>query len=231
MSDEIPSTIVSQLCFVGREGGLVKTLSGFQKGRHTLPTAVNDTTLAFLAKLCAADLAEHAEARFQQIRAGLGYKRRELTLSVQSPAALLTAAGFSFEMAYGLEEADPSRYTVTHTLRGLRDPALARHPAFDATFAGTFSEISFGLRCGTRVEAVIDAIEGLDREDGLTVDYPSDCHECTVSVPGVEARVRCTGETLDLVFTRAGSPAELIDGFAAVRLAFSLDPELAGLIG
>jgi len=141
MSDEIPSTIVSQLCFVGREGGLVKTLSGFQKGRHTLPTAVNDTTLAFLAKLCAADLAEHAEARFQQIRAGLGYKRRELSLSIQSPAALLTAAGFSFEMAYGLEEADPSRYTVTHTLRGLRDPALARHPAFDATFAGTFSNL------------------------------------------------------------------------------------------
>ena len=50
-------------------------------------------------------------------------------------------------------------------------------------------------------------------------------------MPGVEAQVRCTGESLDLVFNRAGSPAELIDGFSAVRLAFSLDPELAGLIG
>ena len=231
MPAEIPSAIVADICFVGREGGAVKSLSGFQKGHHSLPSAVNATTLAFLSKLCAGELAEQAEARFQQVRTGLGYKRRELTLALQSPSAVLTAPAFSFEIAYGLEESDPARYTITHTLRDLRDATLARQPAFAGIFANLFTELSFALRQGASVEAVIDAIEGLDRDDGLTVDYPSDYHDCTISVPGVAAQVRCTGATLDLVFHRAGSPAELIDGFSTVRQAFSLDPELAGLIG
>jgi hypothetical protein len=46
----------------------------------------------------------------------------------------------------------------------------------------------------------------------------------------VDAQVRCTGATLDLVFPRAGSPRELIAGFAAVRGAFAVSRELAGLL-
>ena len=41
MSAEQSKSIVAALSFVGRSGGAVKSLPGFQKGRHTLPTAVN----------------------------------------------------------------------------------------------------------------------------------------------------------------------------------------------
>jgi hypothetical protein len=50
-------------------------------------------------------------------------------------------------------------------------------------------------------------------------------------VDGVDARVRCTGAALDLVFPRAGSPGELIEAFAAVRGAFAVSRALSGLIG
>ncbi len=231
MPAELPSSIVASLAFVGRDGGAVKTLRGFQKGRHTLPTAVNPATSAFLAKLCETELAEQAESFFQSVREALAYKRRELSLAVASPAAVLTAKDFTFELAYALEAADPARYGVTHTLRDLRRPELVRHQGFDTVFAARFTDLSFGLKKSVRIEAVIDLVEALDADTGLAVAYPSDCRDCTLTVPGVEAAVRCTGASLELVFPAAGSPAELLDGFAAVRSAFALSPELATLLG
>jgi hypothetical protein len=117
------------------------------------------------------------------------------------------------------------------TLREVRNAELLRTAEFAAIFAGKFTEILFGLRKGVAVEAVIDAIEALDGEGGLKVDYPSDCRECTITVAGVEAAVRCTGAALEIVFPRAGGPAELVDAFAGVREAFQISKVLRTMIG
>jgi hypothetical protein len=231
MADALPSEIIAGISFTGRSGGQVKALAGFRKGHHTVPVAANAVTQAFLGKICAAELDEQAEALFQKVRAGLGYRRQDLSLALTSPTAVLAAKDFTVEFAYALEERDPARYAVTQTLLQLRNGELARTEAFAAIFAGMFTEISFGLRKGAQVEAVIDAIEALDGGGGLGVTYPADCHECVISVEGVAAQVRCTGAALELVFPRAGSPRDLLEEFAAVRGAFTVSRELAGLIG
>ena len=123
------------------------------------------------------------------------------------------------------------RYAVTTTLRELHDIDVARRETFARVFAGRFSEISFSLKKGARVEAVIDAIEALDGEGGLSVQYPSDYHDCVIRVSGVEAEVRCTGASLEVIFPRGASPAELVDAFASVREAFQISKALKALIG
>lgn len=237
MTGPLPSKIIAEIAFIGRGGGAVKNLDGFKKSHHSVPDAANATTNAFLAKLCAGELAAEAETLFQQVRTGLGYKRKQVSLSVGSPVATLAAKDFSVEIFYSLEERDPSRYAVTTTLRELKNADLARTAEFAAIFAGKFTEIGFGLKKGVSVEAVIDAIEALADDDEaregagkLRVDYPSDCSECTIGVEGVEAAVRCTGAALEIVFPRGGGPAELMDAFAAVRGAFAISKVLGGLI-
>ncbi len=230
MSDPLPSRVIAEIAFVGRGGGLVKNLDGFRKGHHTVPDAANAVTNGFLAKIAEGELAVEAERLFQEARARLGYKRREMTLALAPGLAQLTTRHFVVEIVYQLEGAAPERYTVTTTLRGLQGADLVQTEEFSALFAGAFTEISFALRRGTRVEQVIDLIEELD-DGGMTVTYPSDCRECTIRVPGVAAEVRCTGATLDLVLPRSGAPRELLVEFEAVRSAFAVSPELAGLIG
>ena len=209
----------------------MKALGGFKKGHHTLPDVANATTNAFLGKLCAGELAGQAEKLFQAVRTGLGYKRKEVALSVASPGAVLTAKDFAVEICYALEEGAPARYAVTTTLHGLKNAELARTEEFSRIFAAMFSEISFALKKGASVEAVIDVIEALDGEGGLGVSYPSDCSECVISVEDVAAQVRCSGASLEMVFPRAGSPRELMEGFAAVRGAFGVSRVLAAMIG
>ena len=231
MPADLPSHVVSAISFVGRSGGAIKTLSGFRKPQHSVPDAANAATTAFLAKICANELGEEAEAVFQSVRTGLGYKRKDIALSIASPLATLAARDFSLELAYAIDESDPARYRVTTTLRELHDVALSRTEAFGQIFAARFSEIEFALQKGVRVEAVIDAIEALDGENGLTVTYPSDYRDCIIRVEGVDAQVRCTGATLDVIFARNAAPAELIDAFADVRTAFQISKVLSGLIG
>lgn len=232
MASPLPSEIIAGISFIGGgAGGAVKSLGGFKKSHHTVPDAVNATTQAFLGKLCASELAEEAEALFQSVRTGLAYKRKDIALSLTPPGAVLTAKDFTVELLYALESADPARYAVTQTLHSLRNGDLAHTEEFTAIFAGRFGEISFGLKKGARVEAVIDLIEALDGEGGMTVTYPADCRECVISVEDVDAQVRCTGATLDIVFARAGAPGELMAAFAQVRAAFGVSRELAGMLG
>lgn len=230
MPGELPSTVVAGIAFIGRGGGQVKALHGFKKSHHTVPDAANAITNAFLGKICEVELAADAEKLFQDARTALGYKRKDIALSLASPVATLTARDFTVEIVYVLEEANPGRYAAITTLRELRSADLARTPEFTRLFASRFSEIGFGLKKAARVEAIIDVIENLDGAGGLVVTYPSDYRDCIIRVAGVDAEVRCTGAALDVVFRRAGSPAELIDAFASVRDAFAINQALAGLI-
>lgn len=229
---EKSSAFVHHVRFIGRSGGLVKSLTGFKKSLHTVPDAVNAATSAFLARLCAAELASEAEAAFQRARAVFEYKRKDVTLDATSPNAVLSAKDFTFELAYALDEADPSSWLLTRTLHGLRSFDFAMTQACDAMFADQFSELSFVLTKGAAVEAVIDAVEGLGSGNALKVDYPSDCSRCVLSVPNVSAEVRFEAGELAMVFQRQGTPRELLESFLAVREAFALtkEPVLADLL-
>ncbi len=224
---------VEGLRFVGRSEGAVRTLSGFQKSRHTVPAEVNATTQAFLVRLAEEELREEAEALFQKARTALGYKRKDLALDLGAGTATLTARDFTWELTYALSEADPAHYVGVRTLHHAQGLDFLRGGPCGEVFARQFSELVFGLTRGAPVEAVIDAVEGLDEAMGLRVNYPSDCRDCVLSVEGVEAQVRFDGSDLAMVFPRAGSPGELLEGFLAVRSAFQLSkaPILAGLVG
>jgi len=225
-----------RVSLVGRSGGLVKTLAGFKKAHHTVPDAVNAATNAFWPS-CARGIGGGRGEVFQAAKAALGYKRAQLTLEVASPTAVLVAKDFTLEIGYALEAADAASYTVTRTLHSLRNADLVEVAEFDALFAGQFSAVVFALKKGVRVEAVIDAVEGLDPKDeaagaGLTVEYPSDCRHCTLHAAGVDAEVVCDGAVMEMRFARNGSPRELIAAFTELRRAFALTKArvLAGML-
>jgi hypothetical protein len=196
-----------------------------------LPESFSPAVQAFFGRLCEDRIRGEAEEWFQRARSELKYKRKELTLEVTSPGAVLTAKDFTFELSYELKTDDPTAFVGTQILHDMEVGCLGR-TEFEELFAGQFSEIVFDLTKGVSVEAVIDAVEELDGARGMSVEYPSDCSSCTISVEGVEAEVKCDGSSLKMVFPRAGGPSELVDAFVAVRQAFALSKRtvLAGLL-
>lgn len=226
------SGFVSALRFSGNESGQVKALAGFKKGQHTVPDGVNASTHAFLAKLCAQELSEEAETLFQAARTRCAYKRKELELTTGAPCALLNTKDFALQIEYGFDGSDSTRWRKEWSLTGFTELAFLRGEACNDLFAGRFSELVFTLEgAGAQVEAVIDAVEALEEGD-LSVDYPSDCSHCVLKVEGLAAEVIFNGRELTMRFGRAGSPAELLEGFMAVKEAFALSKSgpLSGII-
>jgi len=223
---------VQSIRFVGRTTGSVKTLRGFRKGQHTVPDAVNPATNAFLARLCAEELREEAEAFFQSARVACGYKRRDITVTLGSPQALVVARDFTLEISCSFVADEPAAYQMRRSLHGCSGRDFLRSPACADVFGGRFEELVFTLTRGATVESVIDAVEGSEAAS-LQIVYPSDCSHCLLSVAGVGAQVRFDGAELAMVFPKNGSPGELLDGFLAVRAAFSLSKSkiLSGLLG
>jgi hypothetical protein len=222
--------ILKSLHFAGRTGGSVKSLSGFKKGHHTAPDAVNATTSAFLAKLCAQELATEAEEFFQRARAALEYKRKDISVDLGAGTAVVSSKDFVVEVEYGLLESAPDEYTVKRTLHSVRSSDFLALPQCDELFAGLFHDVVFVLTRGAPVEKVIDAIEAA--ETALRVDYPSDCRHCAIHVPEVDTQVFFDGRELVMSFSRTASPRALWEQFLEVRHAFALskDVTLAGLI-
>lgn len=230
---EDPETYVAEVRLLGGgETGKLKLLSGFKKGRHSVPDSVNAATEAFLGRLCAEELTDESEEWFQRARSDLAYKRKEVTLDVSGSVAVLSAVDFVFEINYRLNSRDPGVYVKSTVLHQLK-PGRLGDERFENLFAGQFNEIVFDLTKGVSVEAVVDAVEELDGATGLAVEYPSDCASCVLTVEGIEAEVHCDGSSLSMVFPRAGGPSELVEAFAAVRHAFviSKNSVLAGLLG
>lgn len=223
---------VTRVRLVGDLGeGAVKSLPGFRKGRHTVPDSLCPATQLFFGRLCADRIGEEGEDWFQRARAELNYRRKDLTLEITSPRAVLTARDFVFELVYELSSHDPARFEGKQTLHTVQSGCLGGE-AFERLFAGQFREIGFDLTKGVSVEAVIDAVEDLAGVTGIRVDYPSDCSRCVLSVNEVAAELECDGSSLAMRFARTGGPSELIAAFAAVRHAFRLSqkPALTGLL-
>lgn len=232
MPSQTSQRYVQGIRFRGRTSGAVKTLRGFKKGQHKLPEGITPATTAFLARLCEEELGEAAEQVFQQARALCDYKRKDISLSVTSPSAVLSAKDFTLEIAYGFEGSDASSYETVWTLDQAKDLDFLLGDACTELFAGRFQELSFVLTRGATVESVIDAVEALEASE-LRVDYPSDYAHCLLSVPEVDAQVRFDGSELAMVFSSTAAPSEHLRAFAALREAFALTKSrtLAGLFG
>jgi hypothetical protein len=226
------SRVLQSFRFAGYTTGMVRTLSGFKKSHHSVPDAVNSATSGFLVKLSADELAGEAEQFFQRARELLHYKRTDLSLDLANGSAVLSAKDFTFEINYALLDDDPAQYRVSRQLHSIRKVDFLNMPESDALFPNVFNQVVFVLTKGAPVEKVIDAVEGLEEDAGLRVDYPSSCQHCTLSVPDVAAEVVFDGGELSMVFPRADSPRVLWEDFMRVRHAFALtkDKVLAALV-
>jgi hypothetical protein len=208
--------VLKSSSFEGVSSGQVKQLSGFRKGIHRVPDLANDTTNRFLAKICETELAEEGESLYQRLKVGLGYKRRDLNLSVDSPSVLLSGKEFVFEIAYTLDSEVPSTYQVITTLSGLNHVSILKSDVFNEICQGLFSRLSYGFTDAVQIEKVIDMIEECPKP-GIRVEYPSDCRECSVFLEGFSGQIQCRQFSLDIMLPTKSSPKTFLGGFEALR--------------
>ena len=175
------------------------------------------------------DLDRLARELFEKLRAGRGYKRKEINLNLDSPTATLTTTDFTLDLSYAPDAADPGDYALTYDLHSIRDITVFADGSLNDVFTGVFNRVSLSFGEAIDMEDAIDELE--DAPGGAAnLRYPPDCSECTVQLPGLVGVVRLTPRQLEVVSPAGASPAELVKTFVAASEVLAANPTLERLL-
>lgn len=198
------------------EAGMpVKRLSGFQK-THRVPDRVNDTTEAFVARIAVDDVDEDVNTIHQALRSAFGFTRKELDTQTSAGRGSIITPYFDYEVTVSLNPGDPSEVIWERQVVNIREPDKIVSDAFEEVFSGIFDTLEFTSGKVISVENVIDQIEAL-KDDAISVEYDASMAWCTVTLQGIDARIRMTSSAVSIIRRSGKSPKLLIDSFFEVQ--------------
>lgn len=225
-----PSAEVRNVHLLGAKPGNVKNLTGFRKGFHKIPATLPDSMFERqFGAMAEPDLDRLARELFEKLRAGRGYKRKEINLNLDAPTATLTTTDFTLDLIYSPDPADPGDYLLTYDLHSIRDIAVFADGSLNDVFAGLFNRVSFSFGQAIDMENLIDELEEAPG-GSASLRYPPDCSECIVQLPGYTGVVRVTPRQLEVVSPAGASPAELVKTFVEASEVLAANPTLERLI-
>ena len=216
------------LDLVGAQTGLVKALGGFKKGFHHVPTGVDDYTQAFVAKIAAGDLEEEATELYTAIKRALGYKRREIALTVEGASAAITTRDFDLRLTYAQDVENPAAFVVEYVVSNIRAADVLHAEALQGALSHHFNEVRFHLARQIDLEAWVDAVEDLERDD-FTLDYPPDCRRVALRPNGRDWALQLTETSVSLLSDRPASPGAIL-GILTEGEGIMHDSGLTGLL-
>jgi len=214
------SRLIRNLSFVGQFEGLVKRMDGFDKSRHTPPKFASDRAQQFLARLAEPELTEWGEELFTAFREGMGYRRKDISLSIENGSARIEAKDFTLERRYELFHDEPDSYWVETELREAVSSDFLEEGGFNESVGPQFERLRCVFQRETRVEDVIDGIEEAEGSM-VSVDYPSTCEHCEARIEGLDAIFRFDAATLEVRFPSFGMPRQLIGAYRAMSDALA----------
>ncbi len=216
---------LTRVSLLGEKEGRIRSLQGFQKTHH-VPDRVSGATERFVASVGEKDLRDYVDSLYAKLKEQFGYKRRAIDSETSESGATIQTNDFTVNIALSQHKDAPSKYIVTTEVTDVREPNAVTTKAFDNVFSSVFNSITFGSDDASAfdVEQVVDAIEAIDDDSRISVQYPANCSECIITLPGsLYYEIVVTSCTFSLRETEgaATKPSELIDGFKQAQLLLS----------
>ncbi len=164
---------LGRLVLIAQTELAVRSLPGFDRRFHRIPTRVTPSAVSFVAAIGAASRRDQLHMMRARVREHFGYRRRQL----KSGEDHLSTPDFDYCLEHRLNSEDPSTVFLRAEVSEFRGLQLLSAPAFVAAMCGPgpgahrFDRIRIEHRVPCEIEVCIDELE----DAGLRVDYPEDC--------------------------------------------------------
>ena len=207
---------LKNVIFSGEESGSVKTLKGFQK-HHSMPEVVNHATESFLNSISQEELEEFGQHFFKGLRDSFGYKRKEIELTEETEGTSIITIDFTLNLSIALAPEDATRYRLRFEVEEIQNFDAVDSPAFNTVFKETFNSLSVLYNQFFNIEELVDAIEGIEDRELISVDYPGDLSSCTIQIEGLSSKIRVMANTFRIIYDYKVEPKVLIDDLAQAQ--------------
>jgi hypothetical protein len=222
--DDISFTNIS---LIREEDGKIKSLPGFQKRSHNVPTTKNYTTDNFVKRVGNQIVEEEISDLSKQIRTELGYKLREVEVNTDEGSGAINTPHFTYSMEITQSSSAPSEYILIRKLLNFKSSEIVFKPEFNNIFAAYFHKLKFTLSKRIDIEKFINDFEDLEDLENITIDYnPSDLSYCTLNIKGSNHDLVVTTNSISLVSNHRTSPQNLINAYRESHKLLLSNPDL-----
>lgn len=153
------SRYTHQIHLLGSDSGLIKQLSGFRKKLHFVPEAHTPAADEFVRKIADDELQQEANALFDAIKQNFGYKRREISLELNTGKADISTAAFDLSLSYSQDAGQADCYTLEYQISNVQNPNALLDDGLQNILCQHFDRLRFNLTVRMDIEALIDKLE------------------------------------------------------------------------
>lgn len=189
--------------------GNVKRLSGYWKPPYPLKSH-STWEQNFVESAGESEVRDQATAIHDAIRNGFGYKRKDITFTIDKGSASIKTPDFDVNVTLTQDPDDAEQYIFLTEVTTFRRPAVIQEPEFLKIFTRYCDTIVIDLGTSLDLEAKIDEIEAIQAlSPGL--DYEPDCTEFTLLLANLGILIRATADRLTFSLTGRGDLGDLIN--------------------
>lgn len=204
--------------FFSEQNVPVKSLGGFRKSVHSVPSDTSASSREWVARLAEPDLAQELEQTVARLREHLRYKRRDVRSDgpAEGAASILTP-DFSYHLTARQHESKPDRAVFRRSFSEIANIEILGCEELTKAFPAGFLSLAQAFDQPADVATLIDALEDAEPQAITKLDYPTDLAFCTIRLTGFEGLVRIDREGLTVSGAGPLSPAELAAHFALAK--------------
>jgi hypothetical protein len=226
-SKKVDDISFTEITLLSEDGGQVKSLPGFQKRFHSVPTSVNYKTDNFIKKIGASIITDEISELSQEVISRLKYKLRQVDAYSDNGAGVISTPDFTYSMEIILSPQEPQQYLLIRKLSNFRSSEMALNPEFNEIFSNHFERLEFALSRRIDIEKFIHNFEDLEDIENIELEYnPSDLTSCIVLVKGLAYEVLVTPDSLSITSNIKTSPEKLINAYRNAHKALLSNPTL-----
>ncbi|MCX6240741.1 MAG: caspase family protein [Bacteroidetes bacterium] len=225
LEEQAASFSFEDISFISEEDGSVKSLPGFIRGRHSVPSRVNSTANNFIKSIGHKIIQEEISEISQELQKHLKYSRAKLKATTDNGSGSIETPDFDYSIEIYQSEEDSGTYVLSRKIEYIKNPEIINNPLFNRTFNGTFDNLRIAVHKKIDIAKFIDKIEALEESELIDLDYdPSDLSSCTLSISGNSQTILVTGNSICFQSNSKTSPAELVEAYKKTQQALILSP-------
>jgi len=226
-SRKVSDLSFTNISMLSEESGDVNNLPGFQKGFHKVPTYLGSSPNVFIKEKGSKIIEKEISTLSESLKTKLKYKRNEIRPSTDIGSGSIETPDFDYSIYIEQSKSDPAEFILTRKLENFKNIEVLTTVEFNNVFAHHFDNLVFYLSRRISVIKLIDALEALDADSPIKVDYnPADLTVCQILIEGLNYDVVISSDSLRIVTSYQTSPERLVTAFKETHKAILSYPEL-----
>ena len=204
----------------GTETGEIRTLAGFKRGYHTVPTEASESAEAWCQRLLTEQVADELQELYEASRNALNARRKDVRKAEDCGGGDLDTAAFRYSVETGQNPDDVSEYIIRRRLE-LRQGWDEHRAAIDEIFGTTFDCLVVEFeRMDDTFDKLVEKLEDIQENQGGDVHDDDRSKRATYRRDGVTFTFDLKRRRLEISFGRSGT-LELVDAAQKFQIGTS----------